>query len=149
MTGRPRAEAIRISVAAIANPPSPTRAITGRPGRVSLAAIAAGTPNPIADSPLGISTERGPAACHTWPAMILCEPTSVVTMASRGAASLAIATTSEGLSLPSTRPASQAARSRARCAATSAPAHRGSPDHCAQSQPRMAATWPTSSCALA
>ena len=64
MTGRPRAEAIRISVAVIANPPSPTRAITGRSGRVSLAAIAAGTPNPIADSPLVISTERGPAACQ-------------------------------------------------------------------------------------
>jgi hypothetical protein len=29
-----------------------------------LAAIAAGTPNPMAESPLVISTERGPAACH-------------------------------------------------------------------------------------
>ena len=65
VTGTPSAEAIRISVAVIANPPSPTRAITGRSGRVSLAAIAAGTPNPMADRPLGISTERGSRACHT------------------------------------------------------------------------------------
>ena len=58
-TGRPSSAAIRISVAVIANPPSPTRAITGRSGQESLAAIAAGTPNPIADSPLVISTDRG------------------------------------------------------------------------------------------
>ena len=81
--------------------------------------------------------------------MILCEPTSVVTMVPGGAASRAIATTSEGLSLPSARPASQAARSRARCAATSVSAQRGSPDHCADSQPRIAPTWPASSWALA
>ena len=66
-----------------------------------------------------------------------------------GAASLAIVTTSEGFSLPSARPASQAARSRARYAATSVSAHRGSPAHCAYSQPRIAPTWPVSSCALA
>ena len=84
--------------------------------------------------------------------MILCEPTSVVTMVSAGAASLAMATTSQGLSLPSARPAVQAARSRARCAATSASlqrAQRGPPAHSAAIQPRMAPTWPTSSCALA
>ena len=61
--------------------------------------------------------------------MSLCEPTSVVMIVSGGAASLAIATTSEGLSLPSARPACHAARSRDRCAATSASVQRGSPDH--------------------
>ena len=62
--------------------------------RVSFAAIATGTPTPIAESPLVIITKRGSAACHACPAMILCEPTSVVTIVSAGAASLAMVTTS-------------------------------------------------------
>src|SRR5690348_5006916 len=98
----------------MAKPPSPTRASTGRPGRVSRAAIAAGTPKPMAESPLGINTERGSVACHPCPAMSLCEPTSVARIVPSGAASLAIVTTSDGLSLPAVPPASQAARHRRR-----------------------------------
>ena len=101
----------------------------------------------MADSPFGISTERGSAACHPWPAMILCEPTSVVITVPAGEAERTVVTTSEGFSRPASYPACQASRSAVRCAATSASDQRGAPSTDASSHDSAAATFPTTSVA--
>ncbi len=91
------------SVAVMAKPPSPHSETTGSAGpvdgpRATEAPIAAGSPKPIADSPLVISACRGAGADHAWPVMSLCDPTSAVTTVPAGAAARVISTTSDGFS---------------------------------------------------
>jgi hypothetical protein len=81
------------------------RDTTGTPGEDTAAPIAAGRPNPIAESPLVISASRGARAVQACPVMILCEPTSAVTTVPAGAAEHTVATTSDGFSFPLAYPA--------------------------------------------
>ena len=60
----PRRRATATSPHVIWKHPSPIRATTGRCGRASFAAMAAGSPNPIDDQPFVIRNVRGACAVH-------------------------------------------------------------------------------------
>src|SRR5487761_1444309 len=141
---RPSRAATASSVAVMPNPPSPVRHTTG-PGPDTAAPIAAGSPNPIAHSPLVISVSLRAYAVPACPAVILCDPTSVVTTVPAGAAERTVVTTSDGFSRPGAYPACHASRSAARCAATAD--QRGSPPQGPASHGSAAATFPTPSVA--
>ncbi len=88
----------------MARPPSPVKHTTGRSRWITLAAIAAGSEKPIEDRPLVMRVERGEYVSQPWPTSSLCEPTSAVAIASRGAARRTASITSVGLRRPATRP---------------------------------------------
>ena len=64
--------------------PSPTMQTTGKSGRASFAAIAAGSPKPIDDQPLVIRKVRGACAVHWLAIWCVCAPTSKASTPSRG-----------------------------------------------------------------
>src|SRR5438876_7852907 len=130
----------------IENPPSPTVQSTGRSGRSSFAAIAAGRLYPIAESPFDSRNVRGRLVRHACETISLIDPTSVVTIVSGGKRSRRHRVTSNGDSPFVGRAAGRSVRSSSvRNAAHSSPDHLYGPNSISDSVVNDRTTSPVSS----
>ena len=145
-TRAPRRMAVAISPTIMRNPPSPVTQQTGTSGRHSLAAMAAGMPNPIDDQPLVISRQSGSGVGHCWPMRWRWAPTSHAMMPPSGRASRRPARTARGPNEPGggRSRANIASRFRATSAGSHAVGGRSASARCASAVPRSPTTSPAS-----